>query len=145
MQAEEALGPAALVREALDRQRGGGAREDRPRRQESVELGQQPRLDVVVLDDRLDHERRVRERAGVGHDLHVLGVDLRAEPAERLLDGRPGAVGRALRAGQQQHGPVVGGGRREAAGDRSASGYCEVFVHASSPLVCGSDGRRVID
>ena len=62
-------------------------------------------LDVVVLDDRLDDERRLGERLRVGHDLDVLGVDLGAEARERLLDGRPGAVGRLSERASSSTGP----------------------------------------
>ena len=68
------------------------------------------------------------KRLAVGHDLHVLGVDLGAQAAEGPLDrcARPSAE--SSRAGQQQHRAVMGGGRRQPAGDRAAAGYCQRSV-----------------
>ena len=100
MQAEEALGPPAGLGEALDRQRRGGAGEDRLGAEDPVQLGEQPGLDLVILDDRLDDEARGGEGARVGHDLDVLttacgggALDLGSEAGERPLDGRPCTVG----------------------------------------------------
>ena len=50
-----------------------------------MQLAEQAGLDVVVLDDRLDHERRAGERLRVGDDLHVLGVDLGAAGARSVF------------------------------------------------------------
>jgi hypothetical protein len=56
-----------------------------------------------------------------------------AEPAERALDAGAGALGRVLRAGEQQHRilptPVVRRGGGQAAGDCAAADDCEMFVH----------------
>ena len=52
--------------------------EDRLGGEHPIQFAQQAGLDVVVLDDRLDHELGPCEGVAVGHDLHVLGVDLRA-------------------------------------------------------------------
>jgi hypothetical protein len=60
---------------------------------EEVQLAEQPRLDVMILDHGLDDECRLRQLLWVGDDLHVLRVDLHFEPAERLLDCRARAVG----------------------------------------------------
>ncbi len=123
VQADEALRAPARLRQPLDRQRGGRAREDRLGVEDRVQLAEQPRLDVVVLDDRLDHERGLRQRLRLGHDLDVLGVHLGAQAAQGLLHGRARALGRVVRAGEQQHRAVVGRGGGQAAGDGAAAGY----------------------
>ena len=128
VQPDEPLRAPALAGQPLDRQRRGGAREDRLGRSSSSSSGKQAGLDVVILDDRLDHELGLRERVAVGHDLHVLRVDLGAQAGEGLLDGLPGPVGRVLRAREQQHGSVVGGGGRQAAGDRAAADDRQALV-----------------
>src|SRR6202034_1617744 len=91
----------------------------------------------MVLNHRLDGERHVRERAQVGRELHVLGIDLSLQAAQRLLDGCPGSFGRAVRASQQQYWIpptlVVGGGCGESAGDRAAAGYSDAFVQDGAP------------
>ena len=45
----------------------------------ACQLAEQPRLDIVILDHCLDHERGPRERLRVGHHLDVLRVDLGAQ------------------------------------------------------------------
>ena len=135
VQPEEAIGPPAGVGESLYRQRRGRGREDRVCADDRVEFRVQPRLDVVVLDDGLDDVARRRELLRVGDDLDVMEptrpVDFGAELAEGLLDGRARALGGAVRAGEQQHRPVVGGGGCEAAGDGAAAGDGEAFAQGS--------------
>jgi hypothetical protein len=76
----------------------------------------------VLLDDRLDHERGLREPLAVAGDVDRVGV----EPVAR--GGRA-----ALGAGAQRHRPVTGREGGEAASDRSAPDDAE-------PL-----GERVLD
>ena len=136
VQPDETVRPAAGARQLLDRQRGCGAGEDRRAVHDRVELRQQARLDIVILYDGLDHERRVPERGGVRHHLHVLRIDVGAQAAEGLLDRRAGAVGGAVRPGQQRHGPMVGRRGRHAAGDGAAAGYGQAIAQD------GPFGRR---
>ena len=65
-----------------------------------------------------------------------------AEAVERLLHRLARALGGALRAGQQQHRPVVGGGGCQAARDRAATCYRQACAHGVSLLFCEVDGRR---
>ena len=75
----------------------------------------------MVLHDGLDDEFLLHELLWVGDDLHVIRVDLGAEPRNRLLDRRASAFGRARRACEQLHRAVVCGRRGQAAGDRAAA------------------------
>ena len=93
-----------------------------------MQLGQQTGLDVVILDDRLDHELGFGQRLAVGHDLHMLRVDLGAQAGEGLLDRLPGPIGRVLRACEQQHRSVMGGGGGQTAGDRAAADYRQALL-----------------
>ena len=63
------------------------------------------------------------------------------EAGERGLHRLAGALGGAVGAGKQQHGTVVGCGRRHTAGDSAASGYCESLLHAWSLLAVCFTGR----
>ena len=69
-----------------DRDRAGVGGEDRIRRRQPVELAPQRRLDVEVLEDRLDHE------IGVAHPTRIVG---RRDPGEGglALLGREPALG----------------------------------------------------
>ncbi len=74
---DEALRMAARLRELGDRQRRGRRREHRVAvggAGHLAEVGEHLRLAAVVLDDRLDEERRVVEAAEVGDHLDAAGV-----------------------------------------------------------------------
>jgi hypothetical protein len=102
----EAIRPAAVGGERVDRQRGRGRGEHGVRSEQRVELAQQPGLRVVVLDDRLNDERALREvLARIGH------LDAGVEPVARL-------VRRLRRARAQQHPAMGRGDRREPAPHR---------------------------
>ena len=107
----------------------------------ALEVAEQVGLDVVVLDDRLHDEARVRDRLRVGDDLDVLRVDLGFQLAQRLLDGPCRARGRLLRAREQQHPTMVCRRRGKAAGNRAAADYRKSLLHALLLLL--DEGLRV--
>ncbi len=80
---------------------------------------------------------------GIGHDLHVLGIDVGAQAVEGPLDGGARPLGRIERAGEQQHRTVVCGGGGEAAGDRAAADNCQMFVHLLPFFGLLSASRRI--
>ena len=61
-----------------------------------MQARQQRHLDLVVLDDGLDHECRVGDLVCLGDHAHVLGVHLRMRLAQRLFHLLERALGRVL-------------------------------------------------
>jgi hypothetical protein len=88
VQSHEPIRPAALLGEAVDRQRRRRRREDRVVGQQLVQLAEQLDLGVVVLDDRLDDEAAVGEVVQLGR-YDVVGVDLAARLVRRPVGARP--------------------------------------------------------
>jgi len=143
VQPEKALRATAGLRQLLDRQRRCGRREDRSRVQQRVQLGQQAGLDSWSSMTRLDYECGCSQLLWIGDDLHVLGVDLGVQPRERLLDGRARALGRALRARQQQHRAVVAAvaARPQAIAPLPATASC-LLGRSCLASICSFKARR---
>jgi hypothetical protein len=118
-----------VVRERRDRERARRRGDDRVVGGVSREPGEERGLHVVVLGDRLDQERPVREVRELGRVADALGVDLTREPAAHLVDRLLRPRDRRVRARPEQNLAVPGGGCREAARDGPAAGYSEVLVH----------------
>ena len=143
MQADEALGVPAGVRQLGDRQRGGRGGEHGAGAGvagELAEVRQHRGLAAVVLDDRLDQEGGGGQLVEIGHDPDAVGIEalqLRA----RLRHARAGALGRVIRSRPQQHVAVFGGGDRQATGDDARAGDSYSFPQVSSCLVGLAPGK----
>jgi hypothetical protein len=131
VQPDEALGVPAGLGELPDRQRGRGRRQHGVVGQVRAEALPDLRLGERILDDRLDHERRVRQHRGVAADEHV-AVDAGPQALADRVDLRVGLVAGALGAGEYGYVALGGGDGRQSARNGPGSRNCQTLRHGRS-------------
>ena len=110
------------------------------------ELGEQLRLGIEVLADRLNDERRVLERGVRGCHGDVAVGHGRLEALAQLCDPRPGALGGLLRARAERDRIVARGRDRrgKAGGDCTTPNYSKPLRHALLPrLLRGAEPYKI--